>query len=220
VLPFRKTIDQDIHLISCRQKGPGGLVKAILLADDDCLTLVDSGFSDADGELILKNIKEIGRRSQDLKRCIITHKHADHVGGLKRLRSEVDFEIIAHEAEVAAIDDSTGLHLNGTLKDGQVLPACGGLQVIHMPGHTAGSISLFLPKHRTLLAGDTIFSAGQWLMFPPPYLCDDPDQANQSVRRLVKMNLDIQSVVVGHGEDLHEKGKERLNLMLCEKRAI
>ena len=214
------TVDSIIHLINCRQHGPGGIVKAVLLVDNHELTLVDTGFSDADGEIILKYVRSIGRKPGDLKHCIITHKHADHIGGLKRLRREADFKVMAHEAEITAIDQAMGMHLCDPLRDGQILPICGGAHVIHMPGHSRGAISLFLPKQRTLLAGDAIFSAGQWLIVAPPYLCEDPNQAKESARRLLNMNLDIQGVVVGHGEDLREKGNERLSLMLLEKRAI
>lgn len=215
-----KTINQSIDVIDCRRNGPGGVVKAVVLVDDCELTLVDSGFSDADADLILQHIQSIGRKPEGLKRCILTHKHGDHIGGLKKLKSTVDFETLAHEAEIPAINQATGVRPTIALKDGQVLPICGGVHIIHMPGHTPGSISLFLTKHRTLLAGDTIFSAGQWLILPPPYLCEDPDLAKESVRKLLKMNLDIECVVVGHGEDLHEKGRDRLNLTLLEKRAI
>ena len=34
-----------------------------------------------------------------------------------------------------------------TIKDGQVLPVMGGLQMLHTPGHTPGSVCLHLPEH-------------------------------------------------------------------------
>ncbi|MFP3381467.1 MBL fold metallo-hydrolase, partial [Bacillus sp. SIMBA_069] len=45
-----------------------------------------------------------------------------------------------------------------TLIDGQELPFCGGIRVIHTPGHTPGHISLYLKQSKILIAGDSMYS--------------------------------------------------------------
>ena len=48
------------------------------------------------------------------------------------------------------------VNINETLSDGQVLPYCGGITVIHTPGHTPGHISLYVNKFKLLIAGDIL----------------------------------------------------------------
>ncbi len=54
----------------------------------------------------------------------------------------------------------SGYDPNRALKGGESLADDGGINVLHTPGYTAGSISFYLPKARTLTAGDAILSAG------------------------------------------------------------
>jgi glyoxylase-like metal-dependent hydrolase (beta-lactamase superfamily II) len=136
----------------------------------------------------------------------------------KKLKSLTSLKVMVHAAEIAAINQATGIIVDEQLTDGQTLPVHGEMNIIHMPGHTPGSINLYVPKQRTLIAGDALFSAGQWLIVSPAYLCEDPQQAKESVRKLLEMNLDIEKVVVGHGEDLHERERKRLGLTLVDIR--
>jgi glyoxylase-like metal-dependent hydrolase (beta-lactamase superfamily II) len=53
-----------------------------------------------------------------------------------------------------------------TVEDGQELPLCGGIQVIHTPGHTPGHISLYLKQWKTLIAGDAMVVANGMLREP------------------------------------------------------
>lgn len=207
-----------VHAIHCRLSGPGGIVKAVLLEDEHRLAVVDSGWSDVDAEIIVNFIDKIGRDPHELEFCVLTHRHRDHIGGLRKLMSLAPCALFTHEAEADAVSQLTGIDVDRRLKDGENLDVCGGMRTIHTPGHTPGSIGLHVPLHRTLITGDAIFSAGQWLVVPPPYLCENPQQARESVRKLVQMNLPVDRVLVGHGEDLQDRGSERLNLILVDRR--
>lgn len=46
--------------------------------------------------------------------------------------------------------------VNRTLSDGEELPYCGGITVVHTPGHTPGHICLYLKHYQTLIAGDAL----------------------------------------------------------------
>jgi len=48
------------------------------------------------------------------------------------------------------------ISVNQTLSDGEVLPLCGGIEVIHTPGHTPGHICLFLRESGVLVGGDAV----------------------------------------------------------------
>ncbi len=209
---------EGIEIIPCRINGPRGIVKSFLLLGEERTILVDTGFSDADSDLIIERLEKAGRKHDDLKLCILTHRHGDHVGGLKKLKRVLKFALMAHELDVEGIKKISTSDVDHVLKGGEFLQDCGGIRVLHTPGHTPGSISLFLPKARTLIAGDAILSAGEHLIVSPHYLSSDPEQAKESAERLIKMNLDIERVLVGHGDDVYEDGQQKLGRILAGPR--
>ncbi|MBI4524567.1 MAG: MBL fold metallo-hydrolase [Deltaproteobacteria bacterium] len=209
---------KDVQIVPCRVTGPRGVVKSFLISGDDRLILVDTGFSDADADIIIDQIEKSGRKHEDLKLCVLTHRHGDHTGGLKKLKKTLKFKLMAHELDMPAIQKATGHEVDTVLKGGERIPDCGGIRVIHTPGHTHGSISLYIGKNRTLIAGDMVLSAGKHLVVSPAYLSDDPEQAEESVKKLIEMNLAIEKVLVGHGEDIFEGGAERLGKLLIARR--
>lgn len=199
-----------VKIVPCRVKGPRGIVKSFLVTGDERLILVDTGFSDADADIIMDAIENMGRKHSDLKLCVLTHRHGDHTGGLKKLKKTLKFEVMAHELDMPAIQKSTGHEVERVLKGGERLPDCGGINILHTPGHTAGHISLHLPRIKTLIAGDAVVSAGEHLVVSPTYLSSDPEAAAQSVKRLIAMDLDLERLLVGHGDDVYEGAKNNL----------
>ena len=89
-----------------------------------------------------------------------------------------------------------------------------------MPGHTPGSVALYLHQQRAFVAGDAIVSAGEHLVVSPAFLCDDPDQARQSVSRLLGLALDIDHMLVAHGDDVYGKAGDPLGRILVERRVF
>jgi len=170
---------EGVEIIPCRLNGPRGIVKSFLISGDNRLILVDTGFSDADADIIIDRIDKAGRKHEDLKLCILTHRHGDHVGGLKKLKRILKFQLMAHELDMPAIKKTTGEDVDGVLKGGEAIPDCGGIRVLHTPGHTVGSISLYIQRIKTLVAGDAVLSAGEHLVVSPAYLSDDPEQAEE-----------------------------------------
>jgi glyoxylase-like metal-dependent hydrolase (beta-lactamase superfamily II) len=201
---------EGVKIVPCRVKGPRGIVKSFLVTGDERLILVDTGFSDADADIIMDAIEQMGCKHADLKLCVLTHRHGDHTGGLKKLKKTLKFEVMAHELDMPAIQKSTGHDVEHVLKGGERLPDCGGIHVLHTPGHTAGHISLHLPRIKTLIAGDAVVSAGEHLVVSPTYLSSDPEAAAESVKRLIGMNLDLERLLVGHGDDVYEGAKNNL----------
>ncbi len=97
--------------------------------------------------------------------------------------------------------------VNETLADGEVLPICGGITVIHTPGHTPGHICLYLSDSKTLIAGDALTAKDGTLFGPVPEHATDIVQSRESLKKL--LSYDIERVVCYHG-GLIKCGAERI----------
>lgn len=104
-----------------------------------------------------------------LKYVILTHCHADHMTGLKEIKKIYpQVKILIHEIDAVGLTqdeinlcsdlevEPNFIEADRTLKDGDIIEV-GNLKikVIHTPGHTAGSISLYVED--ALFSGDTLF---------------------------------------------------------------
>lgn len=89
------------------------------------------------------------------------------------------------------------IKIDKELKTGDVLPVCGGIKVLHTPGHKPGHICLYAPKSRTLIAGDALNIRDGKLAGPNPKHTPDMQTAMESLRQL--MEYDIRVCVAYHG---------------------
>lgn len=97
----------------------------------------------------------------------------------------------------ALLADPPHARVDRTLADGDSLPYCGGIRVIHTPGHTPGHLSLYLERSRTLVAGDALVSEGGVLQGPRPGVTLDMATALHSVGKLT--GLDVDRAITYHG---------------------
>jgi len=208
-----------VKVIACRPNGPRGIVKAFLLYDDNSTVLVDAGFTAADGVLIREALAGIGRKPSNLAMCIVTHHHLDHVGGLKELLTDASFPVVSHPAAADDVFATCDVKVSQTVKDGERIDLAGGIKIVHMPGHTPGSIAVYHEPSGSLMAGDAIFSAGEWLIVSPDYLCEDPDSARASVKHLIDLDLQINRVLVAHGDDVYSGVPDQMSKILMKSRA-
>jgi len=101
---------------------------------------------------------------------VITHAHIDHVAGAQKLRAatgapvymnESDRELLNHldvQAGWLGVEPPPRPEVDQATSDGTVIQLSGAeFQVIHTPGHTQGSLCLWIPGENTLVAGDTLF---------------------------------------------------------------
>lgn len=84
-----------------------------------------------------------------------------------------------------------------TVVDGEILPYCGGIQVIHVPGHTPGHLCLYLAPFKTLVTGDALFVENGNLVPAPPFFNADTPTALASLKKLTR--YDIDTVISYHG---------------------
>jgi hydroxyacylglutathione hydrolase len=106
-----------------------------------------------------------------VKQILITHAHIDHIAGAHRLKQVTGAPILYNKhdlAQVKIMDEQaawlgiptpTVSNPDDTLDDGKIISIAGvTANILHTPGHTEGSVCLYLPDHTLLLAGDTLFA--------------------------------------------------------------
>ncbi len=120
----------------------------------------------------------------------------------ERLNTDEHFKLMSPEQREAVFKVFANFKMftvpvDRTLADGQVLPLCGGMTIIHTPGHTPGHLCLYLHQSKVLIAGDALFIEDGALVPAPALLNLDTDLAHNSLRKLA--NYDIAAVVCYHG---------------------
>ena len=202
----------------------------ILLVEEE-LTLIDTGFPGSSSQIV-RFIQSLGRSVEEVGLIIITHNHLDHTGGLTELRKLTKAKVAAHKADIDDAENQSAnfktkqgltrilpfihsvfsVRLNDVdtqLTGGEVLKSLGGLEVIHTPGHTPGSISLFSAQNRLLIVGDAL-NKRHWL--PPRMVSTDGQQAIDSIRRMAELDFDI--LCYGHGRPLVRDARARMQRWL------
>jgi glyoxylase-like metal-dependent hydrolase (beta-lactamase superfamily II) len=94
------------------------------------------------------------------------------------------------------------------IEDGQVLPILGGLEVIHTPGHTPGSVCLYGARDQVLFVGDTLQRRFGRVSFASALYSDDASTARRAVQRL--SSLDVKTIVFSHFPVLETGANEAL----------
>lgn len=199
----------------------GNMIHPTLLWDQDMAVLIDTGFP-GQMEDLRAAMDNVGVSFDKLQAVILTHQDMDHIGSLPEILKQcgTKAKVYAHEldkpyieGEIPLIKDS---HLENppkgkvdeTLVDGQQLPFCGGIRVIHTPGHTPGHISLYLCQSKTLIAGDSMYSVDGMLggIHAPTTL--DMEAARRSLNKYA--DFDIEAVVCYHGGLSYTNVKEQI----------
>lgn len=80
---------------------------------------------------------------------------------------------------------------------GDILPFCGGIEVVDTKGHMPGHISLYVKKDKTLIAGDALVVEDEELCMAMPQFILNVQDAQDSIRKL--LNYDIKTIICYHG---------------------
>jgi glyoxylase-like metal-dependent hydrolase (beta-lactamase superfamily II) len=187
-------------------------VYAFLIAEPQ-LTLIDAGLIGS-GKRVQRYVEGIGRSLDDLARIVCTHAHPDHIGGVRELAGEREVEVLMHPSDLAGLGvtlrDAVANRNRGQLiayftrhpgeatpiEDGQILPMLGGLQVVHVPGHTPGSVCLYAERDRLLFVGDALQVIRGRVTFASRVFSEDLPLARASVARLAE--LDVGTIAFSH----------------------
>jgi glyoxylase-like metal-dependent hydrolase (beta-lactamase superfamily II) len=165
--------------------------------------VIDPG---ADAEALLEVLNQ---RSLKAKLIVLTHGHIDHVSAaaaLKRLtgapillhpKDRPLLQTLAQDAGWLGLDPPEPVEVDRELADGDWVEL-GGIkaEVIHTPGHTEGSVCLYMEAEKKLIAGDTLFmgSVGRTDLPGGSY-----DKLMWSLRERILPLPDDTEVIPGHG---------------------
>jgi hydroxyacylglutathione hydrolase len=120
----------------------------------------------------IQDVLALVRKHQlQVKQIVITHAHIDHVGGAMKLRAATGAPILLNQNDYAllkmldvqaawiGVATPERVEIDQNLADADTVKA-GSLaaQVLHTPGHTEGSVCLYFPVEKKLIAGDTLFA--------------------------------------------------------------
>lgn len=150
----------------------GRSCNAVLLRGASKNVLVDTGLPTAKS-VLTDCLHQVGLTPHDIDMVVLTHEHVDHVGCASLFAGQ---SIIAcHRLTASKImqQDENAIRTRGFVESRDAFKVdlwltentvidLGGLRltVLHTPGHTSGSISLYETHNRVLITGDTVLSGG------------------------------------------------------------
>ena len=194
---------------------------------EDQLILIDTGMSGSYSK-ILDYVKNVLKRDPtDIKTIIITHHHFDHVGSLDKLKKYTGAKVAIQKDDADCIsgkkDHEAPAFVNFMVKflkiayrykpvepdillvDGDQI---GEFKVIHTPGHTKGSISLYNSKNKAIFVGDNLKYIKGKIQGPGARLLPEPEKYKESMEKLAK--LDIEVILCGHTKPVTSHASEKL----------
>jgi hydroxyacylglutathione hydrolase len=132
------------------------------------------------GDEVERILEIVTRHKLNVRAILNTHAHIDHVGGLHAMRKATGAPVLMHSEDLAlyrrldvqaswiGMPVPESVQMDGPLREGDAVRwGCYEARVMHTPGHTRGSVCLYLPADAsrkdgaepgTLFAGDTLFA--------------------------------------------------------------
>jgi glyoxylase-like metal-dependent hydrolase (beta-lactamase superfamily II) len=189
-----------------------------LIKSDIGLILIDTGLRGNTWK-ILRAIRQLGYRPEHLRMIVLSHAHLDHFGCAAALKDRTGAQVAGHRADIkyfenggvgalpgfiaGRLDASLFFHrmflgapavkIDRPLQEGDQI---GEWVVIHSPGHTPGTISLYSKKRRVLITGGwaipgkTHQDSGRYKNPFVGYISSNPDQITDSRARLGSLDFD------------------------------
>lgn len=197
-----------------------------LLLSEEEVVLIDSGSSKIAKQNINPELRKLARKRRfRLSAIVNTHSHADHSGGDGLLKPIWNSNVLVHQSESRYVsnraravhehfassfyapssremdelkaDFGSSVKVDRVLRDGSKIEFgnC-TLNVIHTPGHSGGSISLYDSETHSLFTGDSIQGSGVKAEYRTLPIYDNVDAYVRSLKKLHE--LDVAIAYLGH----------------------
>ena len=205
------------------------LVNSYLVDDSSGVTVIDAGMPGHWSELQAE-LAGMGRSLDDIRGIVLTHGDSDHIGFAERLRRERGVPVHVHELDAVRARGEAkknagwgpvkvapllrflwyGARRGGlrtppvaevvTFTGGETLDLPGTPRIIHIPGHTPGSVAVHVPAVDALFVGDALTTGhvltGEQGPQPAPFTLE-PATALASLTALEEVQATW--VLPGHG---------------------
>jgi hydroxyacylglutathione hydrolase len=190
------------------------------------LVLIDTGMG-GNALKILEFVRGLGKEAASIAYIVLTHSDMDHSGSVAQLKELTQAKVAIHKADAPRLSGEMKLKeakgaigvlsaiMSPFIRFKPVKPdilledsdTIAGLTVVHTPGHTAGSVSLYLPEE-VLLVGDALRTDKGLPVLPPSAMTANMDQAKESARKISELKFDI--LLPGHGPPIMSNASAKL----------
>ncbi|WP_395693481.1 MBL fold metallo-hydrolase [Nocardioides sp.] len=210
-------------LFRLRIPGDGAhLLNSYVWRGPEDVALFDTGWPGS-ARTIEAALRHLGRRRDDVRYVVLSHFHEDHSGAAAEIATWPNTLIVSGADEAAVVrGDLPGVRPQFTeaerqihpepdapprapavrvdleVAGGDLLPIAGGAEVLHLPGHTPGSIGLHLPELDAVLTGDAVAELHGSVI--RGVFNTDRDEVRRSVAAIAGTGASIAGV--GHGEPI------------------
>lgn len=206
--------------------------KVYVVLEPDRVVVVDAAMPGRAGA-VWRYLETLGYPPEAVAEIWITHGDIDHMGSVAALKARSGARVVAHRADVALVEGQSDRELGAlplagagqtlynwairrvagyqpatvdcAVEDGDSL---GSWRVVHVPGHTAGSLCFYHPELKVAIVGDALNHRRGRLGAPPPLFTPNMEQAHTSVRKIGE--LDFEVCCFGHGPPLRANARQRV----------
>jgi glyoxylase-like metal-dependent hydrolase (beta-lactamase superfamily II) len=164
-----------------------------LVGDGDEVIVVDPG---RDAQTVLTAVSD-----REILAVICTHGHPGHVAAALEVAARDEAPVALHRMDMLAWqEEHPGAEPDIPMEEGGIFEVADvALEVLHTPGHSPGSVSLYCEELAVVLSGDALLADG-----PAPHAGEYPDfpgQLNAIGQELLTLPPEVR-VLPGHGEEI------------------
>ena len=206
--------------------------KVYVWVEGERVVLIDAAMPGRAGA-VWQHVESLGHAHDAVDEIWLTHGDIDHMGSVAALKAASGASVVCHRADAGLVDGQLSRELgplsfagayqplfnlfvtrvlryqpaavDHPVEDGDVL---GRWQVVHVPGHTAGSVCYYNSERGIAIVGDALNHRRGRLGAPPRMFTPDMEEAWASIRRIA--DLDFEVCCFGHGAPLLKDARERV----------